>query len=487
MKWRLLGMFLFASICALANDHGVLDDYLQEGTPGNVHSRYLMKPILEGRPIRVSVSLPASEIISIADGKADFQEKQEKYGRFVADAYSKWFLQAAKAIRKDKREKEFEDILPLLERGITVELVTDKNTPYDIKFAFMDNLKEVQSECRLGAVVACYLRTDPPAIFVKHKMTPKQKIALIHEIGHSLGFSDQYEPIGQNVGRNNSDPVYSTPESQPSIMNSVSLKGFQCGDVDGMINLIDITRGKFHGGQEGWASFCKKAGKPTYYYVRGRAELKPYEIVGSETGEVQLILNRPDGTSNTRMLQVNQQVYSLGETTFTTKETDRQGRVLRASGNHGETKYCIYSYEKRICVVAKGDAWMQLEISFNTRRLKKLRLAKDQFLAKDVRIASEGKIAQVMVKWFNDEDRLVVFNTTTDQASLVVSLTEGKKRIKSEDALHPIGQNGQFYRWMQEQKKRDNELTMQEQVEMQARAAKWKTLKDYLIQLALEK
>ena len=469
MKWRLLLIFLFTGMCAPALDWGVLDDYVENNTPGNVHSRYLMKPILEGRAVRVFLDGLAEEEV----------EEREAYARLIEQMYTDWFLQAARAIRKEKREAEFADILPLLDKRVNFEFVPG-NVAYDIKFNFKDNIREIRQQCGKAAA-ACYLRGEETVIVVTRHLTTKQKIALKHEIGHSLGFSDQYEPLNGNIGRNNSHAVYSTPESQRSIMGNLSLKGFQCGDVDGMINLIDITRGKFHGGREGWRSFCKK--KPRYYYVNGKAELKPYEILKLENDGIQLVINQPDGKTVVRTLQTNQGPSLRADTVFTPVETDKQGRVLRAAGNHGETKYCMYSYESKICVVTQGDAWMKFEKRYNTRRvvLKKLRVLKNQFLLKEVLLAAEGQVSRVLIGQFNERERGIVFSSPDEEGYLAVSVGKGYK-ILQEEPLRPIGQEPYHWRDIGKNKKLSREETLQERL----REAKWETLKAELIKLAFE-
>ena len=78
----------------------------------------------------------------------------------------------------------------------------------------------------LPSVLGCYVRAqepyESPALVVSDKvLSPslaKQEgeRILMHEIGHSLGLADQYKPLDENIGRNNSDIVYSTPKAQKS-------------------------------------------------------------------------------------------------------------------------------------------------------------------------------------------------------------------------------------------------------------------------------
>ena len=101
-------------------------------------------------------------------------------------------------------------------------------------------------------VTAVYADTTINALFVPFRDTD----SLFHEMGHLLGFADQYP-------RTENDPnsvEYGLSGFWPSIMqNGVETRDyayFSCTDADGMINLLDFAHQHARGGKKGWKTLC---------------------------------------------------------------------------------------------------------------------------------------------------------------------------------------------------------------------------------------
>ncbi len=102
-------------------------------------------------------------------------------------------------------------------------------------------------------VTAVYTDTTINALFVPFRDTD----SLFHEMGHLLGFADQYP-------RTENDPnsvEYGLSGFWPSIMqNGVETRDyayFSCTDADGMINLLDFAHQHARGGKKGWKTLCR--------------------------------------------------------------------------------------------------------------------------------------------------------------------------------------------------------------------------------------
>lgn len=103
-----------------------------------------------------------------------------------------------------------------------------------------------------GETTAVYTTSYNNALFV-----PLQESnSLFHEMGHLLGFADQYPTYEDDV----ESVEYGLSGQWPSIMqNSAEMKDlsfFSCTDADGMINLLDFVAHKSRGGKKGWKTLC---------------------------------------------------------------------------------------------------------------------------------------------------------------------------------------------------------------------------------------
>ncbi len=158
-----------------------------------------------------------------------------------------WPAETLRQIRQSHREKEFADIIPLLQRNVRTMKV-DRSTPYDIFFSF-DPILPSRGVYR-HKTHEISVRTDLRSYF--------KKISL-HEIGHYYGMADQYESARVHANTNHS----SDPNLEAgSIMNSFEQTDFMtCDDVDGFINLIDFRLAQRQGhfserATRGWTSLC---------------------------------------------------------------------------------------------------------------------------------------------------------------------------------------------------------------------------------------
>lgn len=167
--------------------------------------------------------------------------------KILIDNLHTWPAETLRQIRQNHREKEFADIIPLLQRNVRTMKV-DRSTPYDIFFSF-DPALPSRGVYR-HKTHEIFVRTDLRSYF--------RKISL-HEIGHYYGMADQYESARVHANTNHS----SDPNNEAgSIMNSFEqTDSMTCDDVDGFINLIDFRLAQRQGhfserALRGWTSFC---------------------------------------------------------------------------------------------------------------------------------------------------------------------------------------------------------------------------------------
>ena len=103
-------------------------------------------------------------------------------------------------------------------------------------------------------VSAVYTDSTINALFVPFRDTKN----LFHEMGHLLGFADQY-PITE-------DEEYSLEYGLSGYWPSIMQNGadtndyayFSCTDADGMINLLDFVNQHARGGKKGWKTLCRQ-------------------------------------------------------------------------------------------------------------------------------------------------------------------------------------------------------------------------------------
>ncbi|MBP5403641.1 MAG: hypothetical protein J6Y17_00945 [Elusimicrobiaceae bacterium] len=332
----LLGCMFLGALGVLAAPWGAMADYVDEYTPSKTGEKYLLRKILNGQTLSIGLQRDA------------YTDKHyDKLSRLIVDSYNDWFFNAARHIEQSGREAEFADILPILRQGVRVQMSEQGS---DVNFVFMP-FKEVQWQCGRGAG-GCYTLNEPiPHIYLPADTGLLKVLSLgreskkrlgTHEIGHSLGFSDQYFQA-RSI---NSDVIYGSTEERDTIMQHAG--HLTCDDADGMINLIDITRGTRRGGDHGWKTLCPKSQE---YYIGGMSAGKgPYRITLSKDKGAVVLMTYEKGqkvASEVYPFATPQGPVQWQETpTRTTSKKDRFGRPVVAHGPNGETIYYAYLYDR---------------------------------------------------------------------------------------------------------------------------------------------
>lgn len=221
--------------------------------------------------------------------------RKKELSDMVTKAFQVWFNDTKAAIEKAGRTQEFSDIMLILDKSVKptskealISFAKENKIPI-LFFHFTTENNVYKSCCHgYGGCAGCRrmaplgingskIITVHPYINQKSSYFTKNQIymTLIHEIGHYYGLADQYRVEG--VNSDNADKEYSTGNDRiknyTSIMSAGNYTHLTCDDIDGFINLIDLTlskqnNGKFSGrAQKGWASFCngKSGYKNTFY------------------------------------------------------------------------------------------------------------------------------------------------------------------------------------------------------------------------------
>ena len=304
----------------------------------------LLRKIVDGKPVCAVVR----------NFRPDDTHTDEEYLEMLRRNYQAWFDYALKTVEESGREQEFEDILPALRTQIAVR--KDCDTP-DILLVIL-KAKEIAKACHSSVALACVDNTSVP---YKLYFAPKKGLVslalggngaiLSHELGHTLGFSDQYR-----YGRINSSGVYHTPDSSKGIMSSAKLgRSFSCDEADGLINLLDVgVYGNARGGKQGWRSFCANR---AYKYVQGRPTSNAKYAVEVELPNVVVrTFDKAGELQNTQYFPDAKDYTFDIQTVFTAVEKDKSGRLLYGTSPRGEEMYCSYVYERKRCVAVKDSA-----------------------------------------------------------------------------------------------------------------------------------
>lgn len=332
----LLGCVLLGAAGVLAAPWGVISNYVNEDSTDKTGERFLLRKILAGQTL--SVGLQQNEYTD---------KHYDKLSRLIALSYNNWFANAARHIEKAGREAEFADILPLLRRGIHLQI---SDYGKDLQVVFMP-LKQIQLLCG-RASAGCYsLNESIPHIYLPSNTTllnilsygqQNKKNIITHEIGHSLGFSDQYFQA-RSI---NSDEIYGSAEERPTVMQHS--RDLTCDDADGIINLIDLTLGTRRGGNNGWKTLCPKSQE---YYIGGTSAGKgPYRITLSDDSTAVVLITYNQGRRVAREVYpfaLPQGVINWQETPGrTTAQKDKFGRPVLEYGPDGELIYSMYLYDR---------------------------------------------------------------------------------------------------------------------------------------------
>ena len=223
--YLILSAFFFLPLVGVAAPWGILEEAVSARDYG-------VDKLLARESIRYAVS---QEITP--------QEEQA----FLSNL-RKWPQETLKFIRNSGREREFRDVVPVLEQKLTFEKVQTAEEA-DVWLKIMEGI---------GAVGSFNTESHRIAINLEYRAYLAE--TSLHEIGHYYGLGDQYESA-----RDNSHREYSSNANdvQNSVMReqSITYAKITCDDADGFINLIDLrisqNTGRFSSrAAKGWKSLC---------------------------------------------------------------------------------------------------------------------------------------------------------------------------------------------------------------------------------------
>ncbi len=302
-KLFILNLFLTALLGGAvdvfaADPWGVFDDY------DNSAYKYALNKVMNNIPIKYAITINSDDTLSVNPNKTGSKEetlRQELNASLnqeqdlanlqglIKASFNAWLKDTKNMIAQSGRTQEFADIMPILSKQVILNKTNDK-AQADIVFIFTTE-KEVLNICEEDHP-ACIEIPDEEQVEVFFKTSwlkdPKRqkdlKSTLIHELGHYFALVDQYDDFGDY------SPRYGTNDrfyKYDSIMAASYETSLGCDDVDGFINLIDITLQNKAGttqatrNKKGWASFCngKKDGDgelfKEIYYKNGRQLNRP--------------------------------------------------------------------------------------------------------------------------------------------------------------------------------------------------------------------
>ena len=301
MKKYLILAALFIAVCPLslfANDWGVFAEY--ENNP----QKFALYKIIDGAPIKYLLTEVGAEkektnqhfsqqnknkeLLKNLNNELKTQQREKELSAVIEQSFYSWLKGTKNMIIKEGRANEFADIMPILNKKIILQKVNTVNTA-DISFFFTTAFGVIANCGKNNA--ACFQLTKPWQIVLINPFSKEDALtrqinkkyetlaALTHEIGHYFALSDQYKDTGAD------SLTYSTFNritAEDSVMGSNRTEILFCDDVDGFINLIDLTlylktQQWSDRAQRGWASFCngKKniKNKPYKYEFYKKAKL----------------------------------------------------------------------------------------------------------------------------------------------------------------------------------------------------------------------
>lgn len=225
----------------------------------------LLPIILRGEPINVGISYLGSD-------PSDYSDYILNQFNEVNKAFNAWFSNAAEKIKEQKREEEFQDMLEILEKGVSLE--RDKPTGAGNRVFFVEHLRIyfvqrrdlLKKNCPEDAI-GCLVPGDeqhPMMIFVLED----DYSTLLHEVGHALGVADASK---RGYKENASDEVASAKRTEETVMSDKEDAQLTADDADAIINIIDLMRKDDVEPrvQKGWKSLNRINGKPVDCYAWG--------------------------------------------------------------------------------------------------------------------------------------------------------------------------------------------------------------------------
>lgn len=300
-KLLVFNLFLIAVLIGAVNvfaadPWGVFDDYEDD------YESYALYKVLNNTPIRYAI-----EIVEYEDDDEDYdddyenvandlrgvleeQKKAEEFKTLIEKAFNTWPTDTRNMIIEEGREEEFADILNILPRKILLKRVSNRD---DADIVFIFSAKE-DMDCPSTAVACIHLKKDPietylQDVYIKENNISKDKLLsdIIHELGHYFALVDQYK---DDSGTSEVHSTFSRLKKYDSIMASQNSTHLACDDVDGFINLLDLSVEEFSDrAKDGWESFCngKKNGKGELFkdefYREAKLVNKPSHVNGLYT------------------------------------------------------------------------------------------------------------------------------------------------------------------------------------------------------------
>ena len=404
---KILGLLLLSSIllwapALQAAPWGALVGDPQENASQPTDRYFILSRAADGQPVRVYLRFSNPE---------DFS-KQAHYKKQIASVYRTWFKQTASFIGKSKRKTEFPRMLARLNRGIKVQFVA---SPQEADLLFLvEDWPTVQKECLAAelksTVGACVRFTEgklPTLHFPREedfaeeiaKQAPQGWTAqlshkalwehsLPHEIGHTLGLSDQYD---QMVNMN-SHQIYRSTHLKNGMMRD--MRAVSCDDADGIINLIDILKGTEISRKQGWHSLCEDS--PDVYVDGIAMETGPYVITPEEPSFWSLHTYQANREVAEYTFKLDIPSNPFTPITEQIEQTDALGRPVRARGEHGEQIYYAYNYGKVFRLITKAEHAIRLELSEDSEVAGSMGMSWDSIHQKHIFFAAQdGSLARV--------------------------------------------------------------------------------------------
>lgn len=356
----LLNLLFFTALCAHATLWGLKSDFIDETTHlprGNTNTIHLLAPIVAGEP--VYYALHTDDFKNVA-----------RYKTIIPQFFNAWFEGTLAQIKQAGREEEFKDIIPILARGADIRL-TDNDEQARLIIHFIP-LKKIQEKFGNG-VAGCvdssqrplhmYLPTNRLRFILLSLGLQTQTSVSVHEVGHTLGISDQY----RRARTNNSDALFSEDTGAPSIMDRDNV--ITCDDATGLINAIDLVRGTSRG--EGWKGLCDS---DVHTYQNGLTENKTgYRFIMDEYQHITLENYQNGKRASSVVYNVdlrNNASPFVRYTPVSVEQADAQGRPLKAVGPDGETFFYSYVYNVQMELIVKNGKIKQYNRSLRDSQAK---------------------------------------------------------------------------------------------------------------------
>lgn len=239
----------FSSLPLTAAQWGIKEDYERPRV-----QKTLLEKLLSGDTIYY--------LLEQQEGNLPLTPEERKFQTdLLSQAINAWPTHVLQQIEKSGRAEEFADILPLLQKKARLEETSvHKDADIQLLLATSEHLEKLCSEDAEGCILFEKLIVIPRAISYASGTNNYEKLLsiLIHEVGHSLGLADQYyQGAEQNASATHSSS--NRIDSYDAIMSYAD--SLACDDVDGFINLMDLTLKNRYGSfneraQKGWKSFC---------------------------------------------------------------------------------------------------------------------------------------------------------------------------------------------------------------------------------------